>query len=98
MKLETLSQAQAMLNRIQRLKGALGGLSNKIRPQQKGAMAEGLKDEGSGEPQHEIRFEFQTQGTYAIKIPKLLAARFLVEIERQYESDLQSAEREFERL
>lgn len=98
MKIEQLANAQDIFKRIQNIKATLTGLHAHVRPK-KGQAGDTLKaDTAEGKTHHQIHFVFESSGDFHCPAPKVLADRFLMELERHFESELAATEREFERL
>ena len=109
MELEQLEKAKALQNRIQILNSTLKAMQEKIRPTGKNAtpmiLAEEAKVLSSTVANfiHAIEFGFVAPGDptpkkLSVPLPRVLAEKFLQDVERYYESELSSHERDFQRL
>lgn len=92
MKADQLTHANTLHAKMQKLKGTMGAIRGRIKPQGPNATPQLLNKDGN-----RIVFSF-TVSPLEVEIPENLAQKFLDELDRYYDGELLSAEREFERL
>lgn len=92
MKGEQLTHANTLHGKMQKLKGTMGAIRGRTKPQGPNASPQLLNKEGS-----KVVFAFSVT-PLEVEIPEHLAQKFLDECDRYYDGELLSAEREFERI